>query len=72
MFPLNRSKEGDEVTVRCIECDCDYLGRLTELGCYEGASGTIISNHNNVILKVGESRLAIDNTLAQSILVTPR
>ncbi len=72
MFPLNHSKEGEEVTVQCIDCDCDDLGRLNELGCYEGASGTIISNQRNVILKVGESRLAIDNNLAQSILVSPR
>lgn len=72
MFPLNRSKAGEEVTVKCIDCDCDDLGRLNELGCYEGASGTIISNQNNVIFKVGDSRLAIDYTLAQSILVTAR
>ena len=71
MFPLNRSKEGEEVIVRCIDCDCEDLGRLNELGCYEGASGTIISNQKSVILKVGETRLAIDNTIAESILVTP-
>jgi Fe2+ transport system protein FeoA len=71
MFPLTRSKEGEVITVRCIDCDCEDLGRLNELGCYEGASGTIISNQQNVILKVGESRLAIDNNLAQSILVSP-
>ncbi|MGB0347436.1 MAG: FeoA family protein [Balneolaceae bacterium] len=71
MFPLNHSKAGEEVTVECIDCDCDDVCRLNELGCYEGASGIIISNHKNVILKVGESRLAIDNALAQSILVSP-
>ncbi len=71
MFPLNRSKEGEEITVRCIDCDCEDTGRLNELGCYEGASGIIVSNQNNIILKVGESRLAIDNALAKSILVSP-
>lgn len=72
MIPLSRSKAGEEVTVECIDCDCENVCRLNELGCYEGASGTIISNQKNVILKVGESRLAIDNILAKSILVTAR
>jgi len=72
MYPLNHSKAGEEVTVQCIDCDCEDVCRLSELGCIEGASGIIISNQNNVILKVGESRLAINNALAKSILVTER
>ncbi len=72
MYTLNHTKAGEEVTVHCINCDCDNVCRLNELGCYEGAKGVIISNQENVILKVGETRLAIDNALAKTILVTPR
>ena len=32
MFPLNHSKAGEEVTVECIDCDCDDVCRLNELG----------------------------------------
>lgn len=70
MHPLNHSKEGEEVVVKCLDCNCDDVCRLNELGCVEGVSGTIISNHKSVILKVGETRLAIDGRIAKSILVS--
>ena len=72
MHPLNTSKEGEEVTVQCFDCNCDDVCRLNELGCVEGANGRIISNQSNVILQVGETRLAIAKDLAKSILVSPR
>lgn len=72
MHPLSNSKEGEEVVVKCFDCHCDDICRLNELGCVEGASGRIISNQQNVILQVGESRLAIAAPLARSILVSPR
>tara|TARA_R110000868_G_scaffold294140_3_gene554762 strand:+ start:9561 stop:9779 length:219 start_codon:yes stop_codon:yes gene_type:complete len=71
MHPLNTSKEGEEVIVRCLDCHCDDVCRLNELGCVEGANGRIISNQKNIILQVGEARLAITETLAKSILVSP-
>ena len=72
VHPLNIGKEGDEIVVKCLDCHCDDVCRLNELGCIEGAKGTIISNQKNVILQVGEARLAIASTLAKSILVSPR
>ena len=69
MHPLNHSKEGEEVVVQCLHCQGDDVCRLNELGCVEGACGTIISNQKNVIIKVGETRLAIDGNIAKSILV---
>lgn len=72
MHPLSNSKEGEEVVVRCLDCHCDDVCRLNELGCVEGANGRIISNQNNVILQVGESRLAIAGALARTILVSPK
>ena len=55
--------------VQCLHCQGDDVCRLNELGCVEGACGTIISNQKNVIIKVGETRLAIDGNIAKSILV---
>ena len=72
MHPLSNGKEGEEVIVRCLDCHCDDVCRLNELGCVEGAKGRIISNQKNVILQVGEARLAIAATLARTILVSPQ
>lgn len=71
MHPLNFSREGEEVVVKQLDCQCDEMNRITELGCVEGACGTIISNQKNVIFKVGETRLAIDGRIANCILVSP-
>lgn len=71
MHPLNTGKEGEEIVVRCLDCNCDDTGRLNELGCVEGASGRILSKQKNIILQVGETRLAIAEDLAKSILVSP-
>lgn len=71
MHPLSNSKEGEEVVVRCLDCNCDDVCRLNELGCVEGANGKIISNQQNIILQLGETRLAIARKLAQTILVSP-
>lgn len=70
MHPLNNSKEGENIVVRCFDCNCDDICRLNDLGCFEGANGKIISNQNNIILQVGETRLAIAKDLAKSILVS--
>ncbi|MBO6522213.1 MAG: ferrous iron transport protein A [Balneolaceae bacterium] len=72
MHPLSIGKEGEEVVVRCLDCHCDDVCRLNELGCVEGARGRIISNQKSVILQVGEARLAIASTLAKTILVSPQ
>lgn len=71
IHPLNTTREGEEIVVRCLECNCDDICRLNELGCVEGASGRIISNQKNIILQVGETRLAIAKNLAKTILVSP-
>ena len=71
LHPLNTSKEGEQIIVRCLECHGEDVCRLNELGCVEGANARIISNQKSVILQVGESRLAIAENLAKSILVSP-
>ncbi len=71
LHPLSNTREGEEVTIRCMECTCEDTCRLNELGCVEGINGRIISNQSNIILQVGEARLAIHESLARTILVSP-
>lgn len=70
MHPLNAAKAGEKVHIQCLGCDCQNACRLRELGCVEGIEGKIISNNANVVLQVGDARLAISKTLARSILVS--
>lgn len=70
MHPLNATKAGEQVHIQCLGCNCQDACRLREMGCIEGISGKIISNNSNVVLQVGETRLAISKTLARTILVS--
>lgn len=72
MLPLTITKPGENVNICCLNCSCNEANRLRELGCREGMNAIIISNQNNVILQVGETRLAINGNLARSILVSPK
>ena len=69
--PLNTTKIGEQVRVSCLNCTSEDTCRLQELGCVEGATGTVVSNQKNIILQVGECRLAITHPLAMNILVEP-
>lgn len=70
MHPLNTTKAGEQVNIQCLGCDCQDACRLRELGCMEGVKGKIISNNSNIVLQVGETRLAISEKLARTILVS--
>ncbi|HET6527623.1 MAG TPA: FeoA family protein [Balneolaceae bacterium] len=72
MYPLNTSKVGEKVHIKCLGCNCEEACRLRELGCVEGTTGKIVSKQANVILQVGEARLAINGALARTILVSPK
>lgn len=69
MHPLSTTKKGEKINIECLGCSCEEACRLRELGCVEGISGKIISNRSNIILQVGDTRLAINKNLARSILV---
>ncbi len=71
MHPLKNSKAGEKIHIRCLGCSCNEACRLREMGCVEGIQGKIISNQSNVVLQLGETRLAINGNLARSILVSP-
>lgn len=68
-YPLSNIKKGTIVDIECLSCSCEEACRLRELGCVEGRSGRIISNQPNVVIQLGNTRLAITKKLAQSILV---
>lgn len=69
MLSLKVTKTGEKVSVCCFACSNSEACRLRELGCVEGTCGVVVSNQSNVILQVGETRLAINGNLAKSILV---
>ncbi len=71
MHPLKNSKAGEKIHIRCLGCTCSQACRLREMGCVEGIRGKIISNQSNVVLQLGETRLAINGNLARTILVSP-
>lgn len=70
MHPLNTTKAGEQINIQCLGCDCQNACRLRELGCVEGVKGKIISNNSNIVLQVGDTRLAISEKLARTILVS--
>ena len=67
--PLSNTRKGEQIYIHCLNCSCHETCRLQELGCMKGARGKIISKQKNIILQVGESRIAISAALAKSILV---
>lgn len=72
MLPLTIIKPGENVYICILSCSIDEAKRLRELGCVEGNRAVVISNQKNLIVQVGDTKLAINGALAQSILVKPR
>lgn len=70
MYPLNTTEVGEQINIQCLGCNCQDACRLRELGCVEGVKGKIISNNSNIVLQVGDTRLAISEELARTILVS--
>lgn len=70
MYPLHTTKAGEQIHIQCLGCNCQNACRLRELGCVEGVDGKIISNNSNVVLQVGDTRLAISQEIARTILVS--
>lgn len=72
MLPLTISKPGENVDICSLTCSSSEAKRLREMGCVEGIRAVIVSNQKNVILQVGDTRLAINGDLARTILVNPK
>ena len=69
-MPLSMAKPGETVTIRKITGKDEVRQHLAELGCVVDAAVTVVSEMaGNLILQVKESRIALDKTLANRVLV---
>ena len=71
MRPLTMAAAGETVTIRRITGRDEVRQRLAELGFVVDAEITVVSvNGGNLILMVRDSRVALDSTMANRIMVS--
>ncbi|MBO4636226.1 MAG: ferrous iron transport protein A [Clostridiales bacterium] len=69
-MPLIVSDEGEEVIVRKVGGSPEVRQHLENLGIVPGDVVTLVSIHDgNVILKVKESRIALNRDMAVKIMI---
>ncbi len=69
-MPLSMVKPGETVTIRKITGKDEVRQHLAELGFVVDAAVTVVSEMaGNLILQVKESRIALDKTLANRVLI---
>lgn len=70
MMPLNFASPGEENIIRKIGGSAAVKKHLENLGFVAGGTVTVITSLNgNVIVKVKESRVAIDDEMARKIMI---
>ena len=70
MIPLSYANPGEESVIRKIGGSPEVKKHLENLGFIVGGTATVISSLNgNVIVKVKESRVAIDEEMARKIMI---
>lgn len=70
MMPLTMVKAGDTVTIQKITGKDEVRLHLAELGFVVGSQVTVVNEiAGNLIVQVKESRLALDKTMANRIMV---
>lgn len=70
MMPLTMAKAGDTVTIRKITGKDEVRLHLAELGFVVDSQVTIVNKiAGNLIVQVKESRLALDKTMANRIMI---
>ncbi|MBR4150616.1 MAG: ferrous iron transport protein A [Firmicutes bacterium] len=70
MMPLNLAPQGEEQLIRRIGGSPEVKLHLENLGFNIGGSVTVVSElGGNIIVKVKESRIALDKELARRIMV---
>lgn len=70
MMPLSMAKAGETVTIRKITGKDEVRLHLAELGFVVDSQVTIVNEiAGNLIVQVKESRLALDKTMANRIMV---
>ena len=69
-MPLTMAKPGETVTIRKITAKDEVRQHLAELGFVVDGSVTVVSEiAGNLILQVKESRIALDRTLANRVMI---
>ena len=70
MMPLTMAKAGETVTIRKITGKDEVRLHLAELGFVVDSQVTIVNEiAGNLIVQVKESRLALDKTMANRIII---
>ena len=70
MMPLTMAKAGETVTIRKITGKDEIRLHLAELGFVVGSRVTVVNEiAGNLILQVKESRIALDKTMANRIMI---
>ena len=70
MMPLTMAKSGEKVTIRKITGKDEVRQHLAELGFVVDSDVTVVSEiAGNLILQVKDSRIALDKTMANRIMI---
>ena len=70
MMPLTMAKTGETVTIRKITGRDEVRQHLAELGFVVDSDVTVVSEiAGNLILQVKDSRIALDKTMANCIMI---
>lgn len=70
MMPLSMAKAGETVTIQRITGKDEVRQHLAELGFVAEGQATVVSEiAGNLILQVKDSRVALDKTLANRIMI---
>ncbi len=70
MMPLTMAKVGETITIRKISGRDEVRQHLAELGFVVDSDVTVVSEMGgNIIVQVKDSRVALDKTMANRIMV---
>ncbi len=70
MIPLSFANPGEENIIRKVGGSPEVRKHLENLGFIPGGSATVISSMNgNVIVRVKETRVAINDEMARKIMI---
>ena len=70
MMPLSMAGRGEQLTIRKITGKDEARQHLAELGFVVGNTVTVVNEiAGNLILQVKQSRIALDKTMANRIMV---
>ena len=69
MMPLTLAKQGETVTIRKITGKDEIRQHLAELGFVDGTVTVVSELGGNLIVQVKDSRIALDRTMANRVMI---